>query len=205
MKISKAAVIALSLSPAAVLAGSSKGGKIPKGTKSNKGKASKTKGAKLEELARSSFDARVGNSYSMPTFSPTLEPTTSPTEEPTLIPTLTPTEAEEPTVSPTESPTESPTFSPTESPTLMEPTFTPTLFGVRQSVDDRLADLGDQMAAVQKSLSNLSDSVSSLDDITPADALDLFAKIHTLIKEGEAKFEEKLDEMELTLSNELEA
>ena len=193
MKISKAAVIALSLSPAAVLAGSSKGGKIPKGTKSNKGKASKTKGAKLEELARSSFDARVGNSYSMPTFSPTLEPTTSPTEEPTLIPTLTPTEAEEPTVSPT------------ESPTLMEPTFTPTLFGVRQSVDDRLADLGDQMAAVQKSLSNLSDSVSSLDDITPADALDLFAKIHTLIKEGEAKFEEKLDEMVLTLSNELEA
>jgi len=61
------------------------------------------------------------------------------------------------------------------------------------------------MAAVQKSLSDLSDSVSSLDNITPTDALDLFAKIHTLIKEGEAKFEEKLDEMELTLSNELEA
>ena len=115
MKISKAAVIALSLSPAAVLAGSSKVGKIPKGTKSNKGKASKTKGGKLEDLARSSLslDARAGNSYSMPTMAPTLSPTLSPTFS---EPTLTPTEAEEPLEEPTTSPTFSPTFSPIADP-----------------------------------------------------------------------------------------
>jgi hypothetical protein len=96
MKISKAAVIALSLSPAAVLAGSSNSGKIPKATKSNKGKASKTKGAK--QLARFSLDARVGNSYSM---SPTIAPTTSPTSgEPTFSPTISPTTGE-PTMEPT--------------------------------------------------------------------------------------------------------
>ncbi len=254
MKISKAAVVALSLSPATVFAGSSKSGKIPKGTKFNNGKASKTKGAKQEDLARFSLDARVGNSYSMsPTISPTTEPTTL---EPTLFPTLEPTLFLFPTISPTFSPTLEPTLSPTLEPTLeptFEPTFEPTLSPILPSAEpsgqpssepsslrsaepssqpsselrslplepvggagipadaavedrstdlgDRSTDLGDQMAAIQKSLSNLSDSGL----ITPADALDLFANIHTLIKEGEAKFEEKLDEMELTLSNELEA